>query len=138
MRIDKKLNLVIPIETERGTAYLHATPVSYTVLEQFFRIISMAFSLLYKEGHSMAGGPRIAALLLRQVAQEQDCWDVPGMADSVKNGFFNEILRLCNVLVPVEGKGWQSLSYDSEPAREFLDLETRSKIEGILVFFTLA
>ena len=50
MRLDKKLNLVIPIEDDERTIYVHSMPISKQVFEANVFIISKTLSVLYEEG----------------------------------------------------------------------------------------
>lgn len=133
MRIDKKLNLVIPVNYEKGgKVYVHSTPISRDVFEQYFLVISKTFSALYAHGLSAIAGPRISYLMLKKTAEDLGMWDGPA---GVKIGLLNEIFRLTNVAMP--GKdGWKSLPLHTVIAKEILDEDTIAEIEGQLVFFT--
>lgn len=131
MRIDKALNLVVPVETEAGTAYIHSVPLSREVFERYFLVISKTFAELYAQGLNFLAGPRVAALLLKKVAQELDVWEGEG---GVQNGLMAEIRRLSNVMVPTDA-GWQAVMLDDAVRRGALTAEDMQEAEGVLVFF---
>ena len=120
MRIDKKLNLVIPVDgTARGTIYVHSTPISRDVFEKYFMVLSKTFAQIYKQGLDIYAGPRVAALLLRKTAEEMDVLD--GF-DGVENGLMAEMLRLTNVIYSDEG-GWRTMPYEDAVNQKILDSE---------------
>ena len=70
MEINRKLNLVVPIERESGEVYVHSMPIGRQVFERYFLVISKAFASIFQEGLNFYSGPRIAAMMIRQVATE--------------------------------------------------------------------
>lgn len=130
MRINKALNLVIPVETENGTVYIHSTPVSRNVFEQFFLVISKSFAGIFSQGLGAVAGPRIAYLMLKKISEDLGEWE------SVQKGFINEIIRLSNVAL-VGDSGWETLPLQTALTHNKIDKETFDDIEGELVFFTL-
>jgi len=133
MRINKALNIVIPVEYEKGgQIFVHSTPISREIFEQYFLVISKTFASIFSQGLGAVAGPRVAYLMLKQTAEDMGVW----MGDTgVKNGLVNEIIRLTNVLVPGK-KGWQSLPFYTAIEKEILDVDTVAEIEGELIFFT--
>ena len=75
MRIDRRLNLVIPIDGAAGRFYLHSMPVSRVVFEQYFLVLAKTFSAIYGEGLSALSGPRVAAMMLKRIAQRDGSWE---------------------------------------------------------------
>ena len=133
MRINKQLNLVIPVDYEDGgQLYVHSTPVSREVFEQHFLAVSKTFAAIFSQGLGAIAGPRIAYLMLKQTAESLGIWEGP---TGVKAGFLNEIVRLTNVFMPTKD-GWTTLPLQSVINKEMLDPETIAEIEGELVFFT--
>ena len=62
MHINRKLNLVIPIERADGSQiFTHSTPISAEVFDKYFLVIAKTFSAIYSEGLGPLGGPRVAA-----------------------------------------------------------------------------
>jgi len=89
MKLDKALNLVIPIDQDEGRIYVHSTPISLEVFEKYFLAISKTFAAIYSEGLNVLAGPRVAALMLRRVSDDL----------GLDTGLIDEIRRLSNVIV---------------------------------------
>jgi hypothetical protein len=90
MQIDEQLNLIVPVDRANGTTvWIHASPISREVFQKYWLVLSKAFSGMYAEGLGSIAGPRIAALMLRRVAEEMEIgrgiteWNKP---DGVENG----------------------------------------------------
>lgn len=132
MKINRALNLVIPVETENGQLYVHSTPISREIFEQYFLVISKTFASIFSQGLGAISGPRIAYLMLKQTALELGVWH--GEC-GVHAGLVNEIIRLSNVLVS-SSKGWKSIPLHTAIQKELIDSDTIAEIEGELVFFT--
>lgn len=130
MKISRKMNLVVPVETEIGTAYIHSTPISKEVYREHFFILSKTFSAIFSEGLGVVAGPRIAYLMLERICVDSGIWDG---ASGVRNTLVNEIIRLSNLVYPVEGKGWDTKPLEVAIEREIVDLD---EVIGELVFFT--
>lgn len=135
MKIDRKLNLVFPIDTDAGTVYVHSTPISREVFEQFFLVIGKTFSALYAEGLNVMAGPRVAMMLLKKIAEETGVWDGP---NGVERGLVAEVRRLTNVIVRSDDGNWSSIPYQEALARKMIDDEDASEAEGAVVFFICA
>jgi hypothetical protein len=135
MKLNRKLNLVFDIEREDGTKlYIHAMPISREVFETFFLVISKAFAAIYSEGLQVLAGPRVAALVLKQVATDAGQWDGP---TGVRTGLMNEIRRLANVVMLTD-QGWATLPLQSAIDRDLLDEDELAEAEGVITFFICA
>ncbi len=132
MRIDKALNLVIPVETENGTVHVHSMPISRDVFERYFLVISKTFAALYSQGLNHIAGPRVAALMLKRLAIDDGVWE--GEA-GVEVGLMAEIRRLTNVAVPGPN-GWTTVPLYDALQRGFLTQDDVLEAEGCIVFFT--
>lgn len=130
MKIARNMNLVLTVDTEMGSAYLHAAPISKEVYRQHFFILSKTFSAIFSEGLGAVAGPRIAYLMLEKICTDLKCWDGE---TGVKNTLVAEIIRLANLVYPVEGKGWDTVPLDVAIEREIIDID---EAIGELVFFT--
>lgn len=130
MKIARNMNFVLPVETDMGQGYVHATPISKEVYRQHFYILSKTFSAIFSEGLGVVAGPRVAYLMLEKICQDQGIWDG---ASGVKNTLVNEIIRLSNLVYPVEGKGWDTVPLEVAIDREVIDPD---EALGELVFFT--
>ena len=127
MRISRRLNLIVPIERDDGsTMYVHSTPVTREVFEQFFIVISKTFS----DMHELGIGSRMAALMLRKVARDLK------VVEDVENGLMAEIRRMSNAVVPTAG-GWETMPLDDALSRKLLDGEDAKEVESAITFFTL-
>jgi hypothetical protein len=133
MRINKSLNLVIPVDYEKGgQIFVHSTPISREVFEQYFLVISKTFANIFSQGLGAISAPRVAYLMLKQTATEMGIWSGES---GVQAGLINEIIRLSNVLVP-EKQGWKQYPLHTAIAKGILSDETKSEVENELVFFT--
>lgn len=130
MKISRNMNLVIPVETEMGKAYVHATPISKEVYREHFFILSKTFSAIFSEGLGAVAGPRIAYLLLERISVDMKIWDG---TNGVRNTLVNEIIRLSSLVYPVEGKGWDTKPLEVALDRKIVDMDD---VIGELVFFT--
>lgn len=163
MKIDKRLNLVVPIYGEDRpvldkdnkpivtdgkpvtfmpvVAYVHSVPLSEEVVDRYFMVIAQTYSAIFTRGLGVAGGPAVAMRLLRQVAKEQGVWaDNPAQGVvGVENGLIGEIHRLTNVLVPGgPGGGWQAVPLGVAVDRNFIAAEDRTEVENAIAFFIVA
>ena len=132
MKLNKALNLVIPVETDNGIIYVHSTPISRAIFEQYFLVISKTFSGIFSHGLGALAGPRIAYLMLKQTAQELGMWEGQ---QGVEKGLINEIIRLSNIVITGEN-GWETIPLDTAIKHGKIDSDTLSEVEGELVFFT--
>ncbi|EFM6597253.1 hypothetical protein [Escherichia coli] len=130
MKIARNLNLIIPVQTEKGKAWIHATPISKEVFKEHFFILSKTFSAIFSEGLGVVAGPRIAFLMLERISRDSGIWDDD---KGVRNTLVNEIIRLANLVYPVEGKGYDTIPLDMALEREIVELDD---VAGELVFFT--
>lgn len=134
LRIDKRLNLVMPLQTEIGTIFVHSCPIRREIFEKYFLIISKTFAAIYSEGLNIIAGPRIALLMLKQIAINSNAWEG---ADGVESGLLNEIRRITNVLLPT-GNGWSVSMYSDAIAKGLFTQDEMDEIEGEIVFFICA
>lgn len=131
--MNEKLHLVIPIYQEADGvevvyAYVHAAPVSREVFEANFRNLSKTFAAIHGEGLGELAGPRIAALMLREVAR--DSRDEEGA-----RALMNEIRRLSNILIRTPA-GWETMPFAD--AIEHLDPDDVSEVENAIVYFIVS
>lgn len=135
MKINKQLNLVIPVDQEDGsTIYVHATPIGTPVFERFFLPVSKAYAAIWQEGLNVVAGPRIAFLMLRKISQDMGVWDGP---EGVEAGLIAEMRRLANVVLP-GAAGWTTQPLQTALDRGLLEASDVEEVEGALTFFTVA
>lgn len=132
IKIDKALNLVVPIETEsHGTVYVHSTPIRTETFKRYFLLISKTLNSIYSEGLHTVAGPRVASLMLQSVAGERGEDGAPTQADEL----LAEIRRL--TMVQIWGdNGWESVMLDVVKSRGLLSEDEADEAEGFIVFFT--
>ena len=131
MKIDRRLNLVQPIETDTGMIYLHSTPLSREVWENYFLVLSKTYAAILSEGLTVIGGPPVARMLLKRIAQNSGIWE--GEA-GVERGLLAEIRRLTNVVMPT-ASGWQTVPYEQVLGQGSIDEDDLAVAEGAIVFF---
>lgn len=136
MKLDKKLNFIVPIEEADGTKrYVHSAPVGEAVFDKFFMTIGQAFNEIYGGGLGMLAGPRVAAKLIRRIAERTETLDGP---DGVEAGFFGNIRRLSSYVAPRGDGSWEPIPLDEALAKGLLSAEDASEVENALAFFTVA
>ncbi len=147
MQINERLNLVIPIfgndpptkdaegkEIEAPPiAYVHSMPISREVFEANYLLLSKTFAAIHGEGLGRTAGPRVAALLLNDIARQ--AVGERGDAAAYKAPLMNEIHRLSNVLLPGE-RGWETMPYEDAVRHHKLDDDDLAEVENAIVFFT--
>lgn len=135
MKINRKLNFVIPVETDAGvTVYVHSTPVGREVFETFFDVFGRSFTQIYSGGYGFTSGPRVAKLIMAQTATSMGRMEG---SLGVKEALFPEMRRLTNVVLP-EGGRWGVIPFEEAIRRELLNEDDLSEVENALCFFMLA
>ncbi len=136
MKIDKKLNLIVPVyEDDEKTVrcHVHSTPISRETFEKYFLVISQTFGSIYNQGLGKTAGPAVSMLLLKMCAERDKSWDGD---DGVEKGLVEEIRRLTTVVVPAsEGGGWQTVPLKIAADRGFLTKDDMAEVENAIVFF---
>jgi len=129
-KLNRKLNLVLTVETDKGVVHIHTTPISRAVFEENFLVISKAFSAIFvNEVGPM--GPRIAALLLKQEAEKLGTWD------KVQQSLVAEVYRLTIVIAPGPN-GWETMPYNVAKQRGILDEDQAAEAENCIMYFICA
>lgn len=131
VKLNRKLNLVLQVDSTKGRAHVYAEPISRAVFEDNFLVIGRAYMAIYNNNLGPVVGPRMAKLMLMREALEID------ELVKVNSVLLPEIERLTTVLMPNE-RGWEMVPYAAARKRGMLDEETDSEIENALVFFTCA
>jgi hypothetical protein len=131
LTIDRKLNIVLKVETAKGTIHVHSSPIGREVFEDNFLVISRAFTAVYTNGLGPVTGPRVAALLLKEEAKKMGVWE------RTQQSLMNEIYRLTNVIAPTES-GWENFPFMVAKQRGILDADEAAEVENCIVYFTCA
>ena len=134
MIVNRRLNLVQPIDTATGTVYLHSVPISREVWESYFLVLAKTYAEIMKQGLTVIAGPPVARLLLKVVAQQIGAWEGE---NGVERGLLPEIRRLSNVVMP-GGAGWETVPYEEVIRRKSIDEDALAEAEGALIFFICA
>lgn len=105
-------------------------------------VMAKAFAQMWGQGLTLITGPRIAALLLKECAEELGRWDDQPLKDGgvkygVQSGLMPEIRRLSNVLMHGPN-GWQMVPWQSVVDQKLLDEDEISEVEGVVCFFICA
>jgi hypothetical protein len=131
--INKKLNLVIPLEVDDKKMWVHSTPISREVFEANYLLFVKTLSNLYFNGIGPGMAPRVAGLALKDMAKE-----INSEAD-VTVPVIQEIYRLTYVLMvdPSTNK-WTSKPFVEIKMKNLIDDETLREVENALVYFTVA
>jgi hypothetical protein len=129
--LNRKLNLVLSVETENGPVHVHSSPIAREIFEDNYLVISRAFTAVYTNGLGPVTGPRVAALLLREEAKKLGVWE------RTQQSLMAEIYRLTNVIAPGDG-GWETMPYDIAKKRGVLDEDSAAEVENCIVYFICA
>lgn len=133
MKINEKLNLVIPLERDCGAAYVHSTPISREVFASFYRVLKRTCDVITDNGSNLEGmfitGPAIALLALEDMAGK-DGWQ------AVQKGFINEIRRISSFLF-IGNAGWETMPLADAISRNLIDTDELNEVESRIVFFTV-
>jgi len=150
MRLDKKLNLIIPLEREDGTqVHIYHTPISRDIYNTYFRILNMVGTQVYANDLSFFGGPEAAFLMLKEISENTARPDGSGNwwegENGVEKGLIEELWRKTQVL-NLSPSGWDLLPFDVAIARDdkgnwrsdILSEDEAAEVCGGIVFFTFS
>jgi hypothetical protein len=128
IKINRKLNLVLTLETDDGNIYIHSTPISRVAFEDNFLTISRTFNAIYANSLGPIAGPRVAALMLKQEATALGVWE------KTQQSLMSEMYRLTSIILPGEN-GWETMPFDIARKRGIIDEYTVGEVENTLVYF---
>jgi hypothetical protein len=134
-KLNKALNLVLQVDSDRGPIHVFAQPLARSIFEANFRLMAKAFASLYMENLVAVSGPKVAALLLLEQAEDT------GKRHEAEE-LLNEMRRLTNVLVPRvsnngSGGGYETIMYFEARKKGLISDDEAADIEGAVCFFTL-
>jgi hypothetical protein len=130
--INKKLNLVIPIDTDKGRIWIHSTPISKEVFESNYLLLTKTLADLYSNGIGPSFAPRIALLSLKDTAKEMD------ESNDISNNLIQEIYRITNVLMPDPSGRWQTIPFVEVISKKIIDEQQLSEVENAIIYFIVA
>ena len=140
MKLNRRLNLVFPIETENGMAYIHSMPISREVFESNYLVLSMTFMEIYSRRLGPIMGPKVAYLVLRDMANavtsqnadtEEDVWA------KTQKTLVQEIYRMTNALIP-NGQVYDTIPYMQVKQQKLIDEDDLREVDNALIYFTVA
>lgn len=141
--IDKRLNLVVPIiRADETKLYIHSTPIRPETFEMYHMVMAKTFSAFAQHGLDPRSGPSVAAMILKDVAQNtargpgMNWWDGPDGVGG-ESGLMAEIVRLSNVLTPQADKGWGTIPLAMALEKQLVDPDEKTEAMNLLVFFTV-
>lgn len=140
MRIDKALNLILPIERDDGVIlFAHSAPISEQTFIAYHRAISMTYAQLTADGLVGSGGIRNADLMLKDICERAGLWadDPQAKTIGVERGLLGEIRRLTNVFAPTPEK-WDMVPLTDCVRGDILSDREVREVEAAAVFFTCA
>lgn len=143
MKIDRKLNIVIPIDRGDGTTlYIHSTPIRKEVFETYYLVLAKTFAGIQQNGLDPRSAPSVAALILKEIAQKTARGDDSNWFDGDdgvggKTGLLAEIVRLSNCLVGLPDGGWQTVMLQEALDKGVITGEDKSEAMNLLCFFTV-
>ena len=137
MQINRKLNLVVPIDRPDGSrVYLHSTPISFEVFEQFDLVLGRTYAAIYELGVGATCGPQMVMGMMKRLAAQLDpAKPAPGESqwERIQAGLLPEIRRLTMVIV----SGQRPKPYDVAVSRQELDADDQREAMGAILFFML-
>jgi len=136
MKVNDKLNLVIPITEGPPVVSAFHTPISREVFEANYRILAATKASLASKGlhYQAVTGPQIAALALKEEGRkEAEAHDADGDAGATQ--LLEEMKRLTVVLAPGD-QGWDKLPVEAAINADVIDKEDWEEVAAQLVFFT--
>jgi len=137
VRIERNLNLVVPVERDDGAVlFAHSTPIEETVFLTYHRALTMTYSQLDADGLIRSGGIRNADLILKDVCERIGIWkdDPQTKSVGVERGLLGEIKRLTNVFAPTETK-WEMVPLEECVSREVLSPREAREVVAAATFF---
>lgn len=142
--IDRRLNLVVPINRADGTTlYVHSEPILRQTFEFYYLPLSRAFSLLAANGLDPRSGPSVAYYVLKEAAQKTqrdgpgtNWWDGPDGVGGDR-GLMADVVRLSNAVVPSVENGWASTPLQTALDQRLISEDDKAEVLSILAFFTV-
>jgi hypothetical protein len=141
MRIDRKLNLVVPIYEDNSDdspviAYVHSTPLAEVVVDRYFMVLGQTYNAIFSQGLGFAAGPGHAMRVLRHIATERGVWeDQKDGTTGVARGLVEEIRRLTNVAaIDKEGR-WNALPLAVALNQGVISEDDKTEVENAIAFF---
>jgi hypothetical protein len=131
--INKKLNLVIPVEEdEKIKAWIYSVPLSYEVFEANYMLLIRTLSYLYANGIGPLMAIRVARLALKDVSKQIDD------NENASINLMNEIERTMSLLTTDEFGKWKPMPYGLAKSKHVLSEVRFREVENAIVYFIVA
>jgi hypothetical protein len=130
--INRRLNLVLPVETDSGKIWVHSVPISREIFESNYMLLTKTLSTLYVNGIGPSFAPRVARLTLRDTAKEMD------EENDISANLIQEIYRITNFLMPNKENIWQTIPFYEVKNKKLVDEQTLSEVENAIIYFIVA
>lgn len=132
MQIDKRLNITMEVEDGDGNSlHVHHAPIMQNIFEQHALFIGKAMNIMYEEGLHPAMCTRIAYITMRDLSRAD-------RFKNIENTLFAEMWRLTNVLMPVKGRGWETVPFYELINNRGMDPRDIMEVQNFICFFTAA
>jgi hypothetical protein len=165
MKIDKRLNLIVPIYADEEVArvdhagkpvlddagkpimdtpivaYIHSTPLGEAVVDRYFMVLGQTYNAIFSQGLGFAAGPGHAMRVLRHIATEKGVWHDDPKRDQIgiERGLVEEMRRLTNVIaLGKEGRWDVQLPLQVASDQGVISEEDRREVENAIAFFIVA
>ncbi len=161
MRIDKRLNLVVPIFADEEVpvlgadeepvlddknqpimhapvvAWVHSVPLGEAVVDRYFMTLGQTYNAIFSQGLGFTAGPGHAMRVLRHIATQRGVWNDDPKSESVgvQRGLVEEMRRLTNV-VAVGREGYLPLQIAVDQG--VISQEDCREVENAIAFFIVA
>lgn len=140
MRIDKRLNIVIPIYEDNSddspvVAYVHSTPLAEAIVDRYFMVLGQTYNAIFSQGLGFAAGPGHAMRVLRHIATERGAWHDRNGETGVERGLVEEMRRLTNVAALDKDGRWNALPLQVALDQGIISPEDKSEVENAIAFF---
>lgn len=136
MKIDKKLNIIIPIERSDDTgkakvdAYIYALPLSLAAFNINCDLIGRAYTKIMTGGLGTIAGTRMTMNVMREIATKSNS------EESFTN--FQTELRRLSEYASMSPDGWKKIPLAEAIEKKLLDEDEASEVENALAFFMVA
>lgn len=136
MKIDKKLNIIIPIERSdvdgksKVDAYIYSIPLSLAAFNLNCELIGRTFTKIMTGGLGTIAGARMTMNVMQEIATKSN-------AEESYTNFKTELHRL-STYASMSGDGWKQLPIAEAISKKLLDEDEVSEVENALAFFMVA
>jgi hypothetical protein len=142
MKVDRKLNLIIPFAREDGSSiHVFASPLGRAIYQIYYLPLAKTLSMMIEQEILLVGGATVARSMLEDISRNtpraggaSNWWEG---VDGVENGLLGELRRLTSVLAPKASGGWETLMFEEAVKVDLFTEDEVAEVENAQVFFTL-